>query len=143
MSRMKRGFGAEYDFCPTTYILPEDYQRFAVDRDNYPIWIMKPNALSCGRGIKLIGRKTVVDRLNNYVISKYILYPHLINGFKYDLRLYVVVTGFYPLKIYLYREGLVRFATETYSVAPCSLKKRYMHLTNYSVNKNSIYFQEA
>lgn len=96
--------------------------------------------MSCGRGIKLIGKRTHVDRLNNYVISKYILYPHLINGYKYDLRLYVVVTGFDPLKVYLYREGLVRFATENYSVAPRSLKKRYMHLTNYSVNKNSLNF---
>ena len=113
------------------------------ERENYPIWIMKPNSLSCGRGIKLIGRKTLIDWMQNYVISKYILYPHLINGYKYDLRLYVVVTSYDPLKIYLYREGLVRFATEQYSVASKSMKKRYMHLTNYSVNKNAISYQKA
>ena len=43
--------------------------------------------------------------------SKYISNPHLINGLKYDLRVYVLVTSFNPLKIYIYNDGLVRFAT--------------------------------
>jgi len=35
----------------------------------------------------------------------------LIHGFKYDMRIYALATGFDPLKIYLFKEGLVRFAT--------------------------------
>lgn len=66
---------------------------------------------------------------------RYIHKPHLINDFKYDLRIYVLVTSFDPLKVYMYDEGLVRFATEKYSTKKNALKKRFVHLTNYSVNK--------
>ena len=40
----------------------------------------------------------------NWIISKYIN-PHLINGFKYDLRIYILVTSFNPLIIYIYKNG--------------------------------------
>ena len=58
------------------------------------------------------------------------------NGHKFDLRVYVVVTSFYPLKIYVYREGLARFATEKYS-KNATEKNLYVHLTNYSINKKN------
>ena len=50
------------------------------------------------------------------LVSRYIMSPHLINGLKYDLRVYVVVTSFNPLTVYIYNDGLVRFATEKYSL---------------------------
>lgn len=66
--------------------------------------------------------------------------PHLINGFKYDIRLYVVVTCFDPVKIYLYHDGLVRFATHKFSTK--NVNDKFVHLTNYSINKLSDDFNE-
>ena len=60
--------------------------------------------------------------------------PHLLKGFKYDLRLYVLITCFEPLTIYLYKDGLVRFATQPYNTKN---KVRFAHLTNFSVNKKA------
>lgn len=50
----------------------------------------------------------------------------------------MLLCGTNPLRLYMFREGLARFATETY-IEPTSsnLDKQYMHLTNYAINKNN------
>ena len=54
------------------------------------------------------------------------------------MRIYVVVTSFNPLRIYMYDEGLARFATEEYSNDPSILKNKFVHLTNFSINKKNV-----
>ena len=49
------------------------------------------------------------------------------------MRIYALVTSVRPLKLYLYREGLVRFSTERYDKS--QLKNQFSHLTNSSINK--------
>lgn len=137
---MKRHYGRDFDIAPTTYIFPEDYKRFIQDRElsNFShMYIMKPAASSCGRGIRVIGKKQEVKKRYGYIVSRYVAKPHLLNGRKYDLRLYVLVTSYDPLKIYLFKDGLVRLATVPYTTSKNSLKQRFVHLTNYSVNKKA------
>jgi tubulin polyglutamylase TTLL6/13 len=68
--------------------------------------------------------------------------PYLIDNLKFDLRIYVLVYGVDPLRIFVFREGLARFATEEY-VGPFrgNLDNLYMHLTNYAINTNSENFE--
>ena len=43
----------------------EDYKKWSLHRETETfrsMWIMKPNASSCGRGIKIIGSKQVVPK---------------------------------------------------------------------------------
>lgn len=61
---------------------------------------------------------------------------------KYDLRVYVLVTNYNPLKIYIYDDGLVRFATSKYSKDPKTLGNKYSHLTNFSINKKAPGFKQ-
>lgn len=139
IEKMAGLFRESFNFCPSTFILPEDYRKFNVERESCPkdLWILKPSNSACGKGIKLITKTSNVNISNGYVISKYIKYPHLIKGFKYDLRVYVAVTSFNPLKVYIYKEGLVRFATVPYSNKKVNIKNKCIHLTNFSINKDS------
>jgi len=75
---------------------------------------VKPHNLSRGRGIYLIDNVSELPLDEVSVVSKYIGNPLLINGHKFDLRIYVLVTCFDPLRIYVFKEGLARFATHKY-----------------------------
>jgi tubulin polyglutamylase TTLL4 len=108
------------------------------EMNNYKdMYILKPTSSSCGRGIRVIGKKDTVNKRHGYLVSKYLSNPHLLRGYKYDLRIYIIVTSFEPMKAYFFQDGLVRLATQQYSTAKGNLKKRYVHLTNYSVNKKA------
>ena len=73
---------------------------------------------------------------DSVVISRYIDNPLILYGHKFDLRLYVLVTCFDPLRVYIYREGLVRFASERYTASD-NTENMFSHLTNYSINKKN------
>lgn len=45
------------------------------------------------------------------VIQRYLDKPLLLDGIKFDLRVYVVVVGKDPIKAYICDEGLARFCT--------------------------------
>lgn len=72
------------------------------------------------------------------MIQEYIQKPLLIDQKKFDLRLYVLVTSLSPLIVYINDEGLARFCTEDYQeVTNENASNTYMHLTNYSLNKEN------
>eukprot|EP00826_Nyctotherus_ovalis_P051546 TRINITY_DN6447_c0_g1_i13.p1 TRINITY_DN6447_c0_g1~~TRINITY_DN6447_c0_g1_i13.p1 ORF type:complete len:502 (+),score=86.51 TRINITY_DN6447_c0_g1_i13:73-1578(+) len=79
-----------------------------------------------------------INPLDHCVVQRYIHKPYLIDGLKFDLRVYVLVYGCDPLRVYIFKEGLARLATQPYVPPKCSnLASAFMHLTNYAINKNS------
>ena len=69
--------------------------------------------------------------------------PYLIDGYKFDLRIYVLINGIAPLRVYVFNDGLARFATVKYaSPAPKNLNNLCMHLTNYAINKDASGFEQ-
>ena len=64
-------------------------------------------------------------------------------GHKYDFRIYVLITSVItPLKIFIYEDGLVRLATQKYDPNH-NFDDPFVHLTNYSLNKNSKDFDSS
>nr|CAD7262665.1 unnamed protein product [Timema shepardi] len=140
------------DFIPVTFVLPADYNMFVEEYRKSPqsTWIMKPCGKSQGAGIFLINKLSKLKRWSresktpfnptlvkeSYVISRYIENPLLIGGKKFDLRMYVLVTSFRPLKAYLFKLGFCRFCTVKYDTSIQELDNLYVHLTNVSVQKH-------
>lgn len=60
---------------------------------------------------------------------------------KFDLRLYVLLLGIDPMRIFLFKDGLARLATTAYTKPnENNMNCMQMHLTNYAVNKNALGF---
>jgi len=130
---------------PETYVLPKEYVQFIEafsERDeeegemNY--WIMKPAAKSRGRGISVINDITSVTYGDPVVIQRYLKNPMLLNGFKFDLRIYVLVTSFNPLEAFIYKEGFARLSTTPFTLDPLQITNKFVHLTNYSIQKKNL-----
>jgi len=129
-------FPGDYNFMPKTYIFPKDAEKFKQARDNVLMgnqkkkyWIFKPTASSCGRGIKIINSSSKIQLdMKGFLISEYISSPHLIKGMKYDLRVYVLVTSYDPLTIYIYNDGLVRFCTKKYKINDSTMDNKLIHI---------------
>lgn len=85
--------------------------------------------------------KDLPSKMNGeIVVQRYLDKPLLLDGYKFDLRIYVVITGINEGKMhaFLADEGLARFCTQKYNKpTKANFKKTYMHLTNYSLNKHS------
>ncbi|KAM7542772.1 hypothetical protein Aperf_G00000015127 [Anoplocephala perfoliata] len=142
IKRMQCLKGVEnFDIIPETFILPHDQNelRSSYLKGQGP-YIIKPIASSRGRGIQIVCNPDVTSSAEQVIVSKYIANPLLIDGFKFDLRLYVAITSYSPLTIYIYEEGLVRFATVRYQKDSRYYNNLCMHLTNYSINKKNRYF---
>mmetsp|Transcript_20030 Transcript_20030/g.79896 ORF Transcript_20030/g.79896 Transcript_20030/m.79896 type:complete len:307 (+) Transcript_20030:3-923(+) len=136
------------DFVPTTYMLPADYSLFVEEFRRCPnaMWIMKPYNAAQGRGIFIVNKLNQIKRWSNgrwanaslkesYVISRYIENPLLIGGKKFDLRLYVLVTSYRPLRVYQYAHGFARFCNVKYNSQVSELNNPFIHLTNVAIQK--------
>jgi tubulin polyglutamylase TTLL1 len=143
------GAYAKLDIVPVTYTLPSDYSLFVEEfkRTSNAMWIMKPAGKAQGRGIFMVNKLSQVKKwasqrfgqangASTYVISRYIGNPLLVGGKKFDLRLYVVVTSYKPLRVYFFRDGFARFCNEKYSSEMSDIDNMYIHLTNVAIQKN-------
>jgi len=128
-----------FNFLPRTFVVPQDREELEKTMMHLgkPMIIKPPNWF-CGIGIKLINNiADIPSKKNKMCVQEYLDKPFLIKGHKFDLRLYVLLTSIDPVKIYLYEEGLVRFATAKYTNDPAEMTNNFIHLTNYSVNKTN------
>ncbi len=139
VTKMQSLYGfRHFDFVPKTFVLPQEFPQLTEESDKLPgeYWIVKPAASSQGKGIFVTSNIADIPEKVQLIASRYISDPLLLDGYKFDLRIYLAITSIDPLRLYVYEDGLVRFATCRYS-APGGGNRanRFMHLTNYSVNK--------
>ncbi|NWX94958.1 TTLL7 polyglutamylase, partial [Nothoprocta ornata] len=148
MTKMIKCQPQEYTFIPRTWIFPSEYTQFQnyvkelKKKRRQKTFIVKPANGAMGHGISLVRNGEKLQAQDHLIVQEYLDKPFLMEGYKFDLRIYILVTSCDPLKIFLYHDGLVRMGTEKYHPpSDSNLSQLYMHLTNYSVNKHNEHFE--
>lgn len=91
-----------------------------LDSQNNLFWILKPSLLNNGQHIKIFQS---LSRLQNHylntnrlggehVLQRYLTSPHLLGGYKYTIRMFVVITNYSGA--YLYPQGYFNVAKQPY-----------------------------
>jgi len=167
ITNMRKVYGQVYEVLPPTYVLPEHEKAFkkalgirkkkkkkkkkqrkqgtgstmpAEGEVDLGYWIHKPSSGARAKGIYIL--EDVLSFIKTYdgepcVLQRYISNPQLVEGYKNDLRIYVLVTSFWPLKAFIHRKGLAHFATEKYDFDMEEITNQFSHLTNTTLNKRN------
>ena len=131
-----------FNFLSESFTLPREREDLREKMLSEPgsLWIVKPPGKNNGSGIYVINHPDEIPKTSGdetVLVQRYITNPYLIRRCKFDLRIYVLLTGLDPLKIYIYEEGLVRFAVNDFSLDPQQIKDNRIHVTNFDVNRKS------
>ena len=114
-----------FQCLPTTFTLPKEFDAFeeaftqaskpAAGKPGAPVrarpeqkaglnvWIMKPSSSSRGRGIYLLDDISAAVCTQPSIVQRYVTDPLLYQGYKFDIRLYVLVTSFNPLEAFVFK----------------------------------------
>ena len=120
----------EWNFIPETFCLSEEREevvaaitrsawreehverRDSTSTDSRSVWIVKPTNLSRGRGIFLTSSILELPGCwqggQQFLAQRYLARPALVKGHKFDLRVYILITGTNPLRVFIYKDGVVR-----------------------------------
>ncbi len=137
-SEMQKKFPNDYNYMFESYFIPKEKKLIEKKFTNYSqsknnLWLCKDSNGSLGLGIKFL--KNITDFLKcKGIISKYLHNPHLYNGKKYHLRIYLVMTSIIPLKIYIYKEGKIIRASHIYKKDLNHIEDKNSFLTNNHLN---------
>ncbi|KAI4490348.1 hypothetical protein M0802_010725 [Mischocyttarus mexicanus] len=99
---------------PKAFKIPEDKDKLLsytiLNPNKY--WLKKSNN---HRGIKIVNASNIDFNDSESFIQEFIDEPFLIDGYKFDLGVYVVFTSIDPLRVYAYKgDVLLRFCTIKY-----------------------------
>jgi tubulin monoglycylase TTLL15 len=110
-----------FDFIPAAFLYPmeaakwKDYVRDTPGADSY-IWVRKNTD---HRGVVVTDHKEARHFIKEnpkaeIFVQRFVNPPHLIEGHKWDIGVYVLITSLEPLRIYYFHDMLLRFCKDPF-----------------------------
>lgn len=131
--------GPGLDQLPASFVMPDERRALADAEHQQPgLWIVKPTSLHNGHGIHLVNRSDDAPDEPGWVVQQYVRAPYLVEGRKFSLRLFLLLTSVEPLRIYLFKGGRVVFSVEPYDSTGDHLDRLPMHITHTTVYGDAV-----
>merc|ERR1719375_1732325 len=130
---------------PRAYVLPKEKQTVLKRFKNAPneYWIAKPRNECSGVGLCVMKADDrslewlVEHETQSSIVQRYIADPVLLGGYKFHMRIHLVVTSLSPPQAYVQAGGQCLFCTKPYTLAKETLGARFdipVHLSNTGIN---------
>ena len=140
---------AAFDYLPATYALwsAEDRTRFEKDRSSAaleeeekassPAWVLKEPAIDGGKSVEIVtdasmlfDNGSLLEAHKAKLLQKYVRNLLLIDGHKFDLRVYWCIARHKHPALVLYHPGTLRVSSTKFSTKFDNGASRSQHLTN-------------
>ena len=120
---------------PRTYLMRQDHGALQVFAHEHPDtrWVQKPKAAAGDEGVSLVGDVRWVEMRSNWLVQEYIAAAHLIDGCRYMLRCYGLITALDPLTAYVFDDGFATLASRPARTEPALRAGRFRHRTTPDV----------
>eukprot|EP01063_Lacrimia_lanifica_P035232 TRINITY_DN6668_c0_g1_i1.p2 TRINITY_DN6668_c0_g1~~TRINITY_DN6668_c0_g1_i1.p2 ORF type:complete len:600 (+),score=120.23 TRINITY_DN6668_c0_g1_i1:118-1917(+) len=132
LQTLQKAAPGHYDLLPKTYISWADFQ--AAEHPPDSLWVMKDDRACGGAGITVTYDVTE-DSFRSGLVQEYVQRPLLIASRRFDIRVYVLVLSFNPLRVYIADEGMCHLCVDKYerpergNIGPPS-----RHIANVAIN---------
>ena len=128
--RISKYFKGVFNFLPKSFILPPDKNLFIDERKKkQKTYIVKPDNGALGQGIVIIKPEDDYTPTQHLSVAQEYKESYLLNGYKFDLRIYCLVIAAEKPEIYVYHDGIARFCS-----LPADVGTEFSQLTNTAVN---------
>lgn len=122
---------SELKYVPKAFKLPEDKLKFFEYSKEFPnkLFVQKSNQ---HRQIYIKGVDEIDFNRSDTFIQEFIDNPLLVDGHKFDLGVYVIITSIDPLRVYIYKgDVLIRYCPVKYHPFDASNVDKYVVSSNY------------
>ena len=153
MARTLRDVDGSASYMPLTFVLggkegaadelPAMKEYFETQKENSgSVFIVKPSAGCKGQGVLISSsleeiasfvKTNTGEKGSLFVAQRYIDRPFLIQGRKFDIRVWAMLS--HPYNIHVFTEGSCRTASVKYE--PGDLTRTHSHLTNHCLQESS------
>ena len=105
----------EKDFIPKAFSFPQDNDAFQkyIEENPKAAFVQKSNA---HRGVEIKRPEEMVLGQKDHFVQEFISDSLLVDGYKFDIGLYVLITSFDPFRLYVYDDVLLRLAQLLYYI---------------------------